>query len=301
MKFRQPTGAAVALCIAIGSGRHGSRRAARLRRPRGAGQQDLDPAVDVRRYIGFGTDAATIERTADVFAALSEMGYRNVEPFTLSGLRRGSTAHCSTSTASRRRRATWTSARRRTPPTSTRSSRTTARSGSSTSARAPPPTSRRSTRPRRSGSPTPSTWTPSVSGLARRVRRSWSTTTTGSSRTIFGDTRRTRSCWRTPSEERRLPVRPVLGAYGGAPGIAVDLVERYGKRVQLFHVKDMAAGPFPGRIEIVGKGGIDFPALVAAAEAPVRLLRRRARPALRRPLLRPVRGRRRRGSSTSAV
>ena len=37
-------------------------------------------------YIGFGTDAATIERTRTVLEALSEMGYRNVEPFTLSGL-----------------------------------------------------------------------------------------------------------------------------------------------------------------------------------------------------------------------
>ena len=37
-------------------------------------------------YIGFGTDAATIERTREVFEFLSETGYRNVEPFTLSGL-----------------------------------------------------------------------------------------------------------------------------------------------------------------------------------------------------------------------
>src|SRR3954447_9601580 len=37
-------------------------------------------------YIGFGTDAATIERTRTVFQRLREMGYRNVEPFTLSGL-----------------------------------------------------------------------------------------------------------------------------------------------------------------------------------------------------------------------
>ena len=37
-------------------------------------------------YIGFGTDAATIARTEEVFGRLSEMGYRNVEPFTLSGL-----------------------------------------------------------------------------------------------------------------------------------------------------------------------------------------------------------------------
>src|SRR5687767_5420321 len=37
-------------------------------------------------YVGFGTDAATHARLETVFAALSEMGYRNVEPFTLSGL-----------------------------------------------------------------------------------------------------------------------------------------------------------------------------------------------------------------------
>src|SRR5919106_4794066 len=37
-------------------------------------------------YIGFGTDAATIARTEEVFEFLSEVGYRNVEPFTLSGL-----------------------------------------------------------------------------------------------------------------------------------------------------------------------------------------------------------------------
>ena len=37
-------------------------------------------------YIGFGEDAATIERTRTVFQRLSDMGYRNVEPFTLSGL-----------------------------------------------------------------------------------------------------------------------------------------------------------------------------------------------------------------------
>jgi hypothetical protein len=37
-------------------------------------------------YIGFGTDPATIARTEEVFRRLSDMGHRNVEPFTLSGL-----------------------------------------------------------------------------------------------------------------------------------------------------------------------------------------------------------------------
>src|SRR3954453_20035375 len=37
-------------------------------------------------YIGFGTDQATIARTEEVFRRLGAMGYRNVEPFTLSGM-----------------------------------------------------------------------------------------------------------------------------------------------------------------------------------------------------------------------
>src|SRR3954451_20983764 len=36
-------------------------------------------------YIGFGSDAATQVRHEEVLRRLSEMGYRNVEPFTLSG------------------------------------------------------------------------------------------------------------------------------------------------------------------------------------------------------------------------
>jgi sugar phosphate isomerase/epimerase len=32
----------------------------------------------------------------------------------------------------------------------------------------------------------------------------------------------------------------------------------------------MAAGPFPGRIEIVGEGIIDFPEIFAATQGPVR-------------------------------
>ena len=37
-------------------------------------------------YVGFGTDPATIARLEEVLSSLSDMGYRNVEPFTLSGL-----------------------------------------------------------------------------------------------------------------------------------------------------------------------------------------------------------------------
>ena len=57
---------------------------------------------------------------------------------------------------------------------------------------------------------------------------------------------------------------------GGGIGTPLEVIERYGNRIQLFHVKDMAAGPFPGRIEIVGEGIIDFPEIFAASEGPAR-------------------------------
>ena len=79
-------------------------------------------------------------------------------------------------------------------------------------------------------------------------------------------------------------------ANGGGMDNPVEVLERYGKRIQLFHVKDMAAGAFPGPIEIVGEGIIDFPEIFAASKGPDEVLRRRARPALWRSDVRPVRG-----------
>jgi sugar phosphate isomerase/epimerase len=59
-------------------------------------------------------------------------------------------------------------------------------------------------------------------------------------------------------------------ANGGGLDNPVDVLERYGNRIQLFHVKDMGAGAFPGPIEIVGEGIIDFPTVFAASKGPVR-------------------------------
>ncbi len=50
--------------------------------------------------------------------------------------------------------------------------------------------------------------------------------------------------------------------YGGADPIAV--LKRYGKRIQLFHVKDMRGSD--RRIEIVGRGVINFPKIFAAGK-----------------------------------
>ena len=99
MKFRWLTGAAVALCIAAGSA--GTASAAQ---PDCKGRGVPDSKISIQlwtfaEYIGFDTDAATIERTRTVFAELREMGYRNVEPFTLSGLSAERVPRiCSTST-----------------------------------------------------------------------------------------------------------------------------------------------------------------------------------------------------------
>lgn len=53
-----------------------------------------------------------------------------------------------------------------------------------------------------------------------------------------------------------------MGAVGGAD--PVELVEQYGNRMQLFHVKDR--NPALGnRIEIVGRGDTDFASIFSAA------------------------------------
>jgi sugar phosphate isomerase/epimerase len=49
---------------------------------------------------------------------------------------------------------------------------------------------------------------------------------------------------------------------------SVELIERYGKRIELLHVKDMRASD--RRIEIVGRGTIDFAEIFAATKGPAR-------------------------------
>ncbi len=78
--------AMLAACI----GAHGAATASAAA-PDCAGRGVPDSKISIQlwtfaEYIGFGTDAATIERPRRSCARLSEMGYRNVEPFTLSGL-----------------------------------------------------------------------------------------------------------------------------------------------------------------------------------------------------------------------
>ena len=157
MRLRGLVAAVVAVCIGLGAA--GTATAAP---PDCAGRGVPVNKISIQlwtfaEYIGFGTDAATIERTRTVFQALSEMGYRNVEPFTLSGLSaadyralldeyglKASARHVDVGTPANPADIDQIIADNRT-------------SASSTSAPGPPRSSRRSTPPRLSGSHTPST------------------------------------------------------------------------------------------------------------------------------------------------
>ena len=237
-------------------------------------------------YVGFGTDAATIARLEEVLSRLSEMGYRNVEPFTLSGLSaeeyralldeyglKASSRHVNVGT-----------------PTS-------------------PVDFQQILEENRvlgikyfgsGGTPnyaTEAEWIAyaqylnELGELARKQgqnlmvhNHNWEF------QRVFGD-RTAFDILMAYTDPRNVVFQVDLywATNGGGLDNPIELIERYGNRIQLFHVKDMAAGTFPGRIEIVGEGIIDFPAIFAATPGPVQVLRRRARPPLRRPDLRPVR------------
>ena len=218
-------------------------------------------------YIGFGTDAATIERTRTVFQRLSDMGYRNVEPFTLSGLSaedyralldeyglKASARHVERRHAGEPGR------------TSTRSSPRTRRSGSSSSARAPPRSSRRVYT-------TEAEWVAYaeyLNELGARGRQAGQTLMVHNHdiefEVSFGD-QTVFDILMANTDPKNVVFQLDLywAANGGGIENPLEVIERYGNRIKLFHVKDMAAGPFPGRIEIVGEGIIDFPEIFAAA------------------------------------
>jgi sugar phosphate isomerase/epimerase len=218
-------------------------------------------------YIGFGTDPATIARTEEVFRRLRDMGYRNVEPFTLSGLTaeeyralldryglKASARHVNVGT-----------------PTS-------------------PVDFEQILEENRilgikyfgsGGTPNLATeaewiaYAEYLNDLGEQARKAGQRLMVHNHdwefERVFGD----RTAFDILMEHTdRKNVAFQLDIYwatnGGGLDNPVEVLERYGNRIQLFHVKDMAAGPFPGRIEIVGEGIIDFPEVFAATQGPVR-------------------------------
>jgi len=218
-------------------------------------------------YVGFGTDPATIARLEEVLAALSEMGYRNVEPFTLSGL-----------SAEEYRdllREYGLKARSRHVNVGTPES---------------PVDFEQILEENRTlgikffgsgGTPNYATeaqwiaYAEYLDELGAQAREAGQTLMVHNHnwefQRVFGD-RTAFDILMEHTDPRNVVFQLDLywATNGGGLDNPVELLERYGNRIQLFHVKDMAAGAFPGRIEIVGEGIIDFPEIFAASQGPVR-------------------------------
>jgi sugar phosphate isomerase/epimerase len=257
--------AALAMCLGLGTAATASAQA-----PDCAGRGVPDSKISIQlwtfaEYVGFGTDPATIARLEEVLSSLSEMGYRNVEPFTLSGL------------SADEYRALLDKYGLKAP----------ARHVNVGTPQSPVDFQQILDENRTlgikffgsGGTPNYATeaewiayaeYLDELGALARQQgqtlmvhNHNWEF------QRVFGD-QTAFDILMQYTDPRNVVFQ--LDLYWATNGGAdpVELLERYGKRIQLFHVKDMAAGPFPGRIEIVGEGIIDFPEIFAASKGPVR-------------------------------
>ena len=283
--------AVLAMCISLGTASVASAAA-----PDCAGRGVPTSKISIQlwtfaEYIGFGTDAATIARTEEVFSRLSEMGYRNVEPFTLSGL----TAEQYRALLDKYRlKASARHVDVGTPQNPAdidqilRDNRTLGIKffGSGATPIFPPIYT------------TEAEWiayAEYLNELGALARRQGQTLMVHNHdiefETVFGD-RTVFDILMAYTDPKNVVFQLDLywATNGGGLANPLDVIEQYGNRIKLFHVKDMAAGAFPGRIEIVGDGHHRLPVDLRGRRGQHEVLRRRARPALRRPDVRPVRG-----------
>jgi sugar phosphate isomerase/epimerase len=261
--------AALAMCFGLGTTGTASAQA-----PDCAGRGVPVSKISIQlwtfaEYVGFGTDAATIARLETVLSSLSEMGYRNVEPFTLSGLSaedyralldkyglKASARHVDVGTPENPADIEQILADNKTL----------------------------GIRYFGSGSTpifpliytTEAQWiayAEYLDELGALARQQGQTLMVHNHdiefETVFGD-QTVFDILMANTDPRNVVFQ--LDLYWATNGGAdpVELLERYGHRIQLFHVKDMAAGPFPGRIEIVGEGIIDFPEIFDASTGQIR-------------------------------
>jgi sugar phosphate isomerase/epimerase len=221
-------------------------------------------------YIGFGADAATIARTEEVFRRLSEMGYRNVEPFTLSGM---SAADYRALLDKYGLKASARHVDVGTPENPTDFDQILADNkvlgikyfGSGATPIFPLIYH------------TEAEWVRYAQYLnarGERARQAGQTLMVHNHNVEFQESFGGRTVYdilMANTDPRNVVYQLDLywAANGGGLDNPVNVLERYGDRIKLFHVKDMGAGPFPGPIAIVGEGIIDFPTIFAASKGPV--------------------------------
>src|SRR6478735_5209045 len=222
-------------------------------------------------YIGFDTDAATIARTEEVFRRLSAMGYRNVEPFTLSGLTADQYR------ALRDKYGLKASARHvdvGTPESPADIDQILADNkvlgikyfGSGATPIFPLIYHSEAEWVR---------YAQYRNALGERARQAGQTLMFHNHNVEFQEKFGGRTVYdilMANTDPRNVVSQLDLywATNGGGLANPIKLLERYGNRIQLFHVKDMGTGAFPGPIEIVGEGIIDFPSIFEASKGPVR-------------------------------
>ena len=263
--------AVLAACLSLGATSTATAQA-----PDCAGRGVPDSKISIQlwtfaEYIGFGTDAATIARTEEVLRRLSEMGYRNVEPFTLSGL----TAEDYRALLDKyglKASARHVDVGRPESPADIEQILADNKTlgiqyfGSGATPIFPLIYT------------TEAQWiayAEYLNELGALARQQGQTLMVHNHdiefEIVFGD-RTVFDILMANTDPKNVVIQLDLywATNGGGLDNPVEVIERYGNRVQLFHVKDMAAGSFPGRIEIVGEGIIEFPEIFAATQGPVR-------------------------------
>ena len=243
-------------------------------------------------YIGFGTDAATIARTEEVFGRLSEMGYRNVEPFTLSGLTaeqyralldkyglKASARHVDVGTPENPADIDQILADNKTLGIKYFGSGSTPIFGMTAYT-------------------TEAQWVAyaeylnELGALARRQGQNLMVHNHDIEfEMVFGD-RTVYDILMAHTDPKNVVFQLDLywATNGGGIANPLDVIERYGNRIKLFHVKDMAPGDVPRPDRDRRPGHHRLPVDLRGRRRQHEVLRRRARPALRRPDVRPLRG-----------
>jgi sugar phosphate isomerase/epimerase len=266
MKHRLIRGlAAAALAVSVSAGVADSAMAGG-KSGRGVPTQQISVQLfTFAEYIGFGTDAATIARTEEVFGKLRAYGYKNVEPFTLSGLTpqqykallgkyglKAPGRHVDVGDPTAPQNVDQIIADNKVLGVKYFGSGATPNDKLTTEAQ----------------------WVAYAKYLdaaGAKARKAGQTLMLHNHNWEFEKTYNGRTAYdivmaNTSKKNVAFQLDLYWAVQAGQDPVA--LLKRYGKRIQFFHVKDRR--PSDGRIEIVGRGSIDFPKIFAASKGQIR-------------------------------